>query len=100
MTIHGIDSGISRMVEGASRAPGQADGDGESFAAAVTKMLRDVNADQVDAAREVQSLVVDGKGSIHDAMVAMSKAEGSFRLAMEMRNRLIDGINRLLQTQV
>lgn len=72
---------------------------GESFAAVVTKMLRDVNSDQTTAAKKIIDLTVHGRGTIHDAMLAMSTAEGSFRLMMEMRNRLIDGFNRLLQTR-
>ena len=73
---------------------------GERFADALGKLLRDVNHDQLDAARKAEDLLVSGKGSIHDAMLAMSRAEGSFRLLMEMRNRLVDGLNRLLQAQV
>jgi flagellar hook-basal body complex protein FliE len=63
-------------------------------------MLRGVNQDQIDAAAAIDRLMVEGEGSIHEAMIAMSKAEGSFRLLMEMRNRLIDAVNRLLQSQV
>ncbi len=73
---------------------------GDRFADALTRMLRDVNHDQLDAAQKAEDLLVTGKGSIHDAMLAMSRAEGSFRLLMEMRNRLVDGLNRLLQAQV
>ena len=72
---------------------------GESFAETVTRVLRGANRDQVEAAKKARDLVVDGEGSLHDAMVAMSNAEGSFRLAMEIRNRLIEGVNRLLQSQ-
>lgn len=73
---------------------------GESFAETVSRVLKDANADQVTAARKIEGLMVRGEGSIHDAMVAMSNAEGSFRLAMEIRNRMIEAVNRLLQTQV
>ncbi len=72
---------------------------GERFAASLTQLLKDVNSDQTEAAKEIKRLVVDGEGSVHETMVAMNKAEGSFRLLMEMRNRLVDGINRLLQTR-
>jgi flagellar hook-basal body complex protein FliE len=41
---------------------------------------------------------VEGKGSIHEAMVAITNAEGSFRLMMEIRNRLVLGINQLLES--
>jgi flagellar hook-basal body complex protein FliE len=98
MAIQGIGGELARLASTGVDAPERSGG--ESFADAVTRTLRAVNQDQVDAAREAQALVVDGTGSVHEAMVAMSKAEGSFRLAMEIRNRLIDGINRLLQTQM
>ncbi|MFQ5513723.1 MAG: flagellar hook-basal body complex protein FliE [Myxococcota bacterium] len=94
MAIDPIGSG-ARPSLGANEAHG-----GAKFAEAMTELLRDVNADQIDAARQIKSLLVDGNGSIHEAMIAMGKAEGSLRLLMEMRNRLVDGINRLLQTQV
>ena len=73
---------------------------GESFAETVTRVLKDANSDQVTAAAKINDLMVEGKGSIHDTMVAMSNAEGSFRLMMEIRNRMIEAVNRLLQTQV
>ena len=73
---------------------------GESFAATITRVLHDANQDQVAAAEKVTDLLVHGKGTIHDAMVAVDNAEGSFRLLMEMRNRMIEGVNRLLETQI
>lgn len=94
MSVEGIGNG--------SRGPGVVDlaerGGGKTFAGELTKFLKDVNSDQVKAAGEIKRLAVDGEGSIHEAMVAMSNAEGSFRLAMEIRNRVIQGINQLLQT--
>ncbi len=72
--------------------------EGTGFAGELSKFLEGVNKDQVEAATKIKDLAVDGKGSIHDTMVAVSNAEGSFRLLMEMRNRMIDGVNRLLQS--
>ena len=72
---------------------------GGQFAQALTQLLLDVNSDQIKAGHAMKRLVVDGEGSIHEAMAAMNTAEGSFRLLMEMRNRLVDGFNRLLQTR-
>ena len=73
---------------------------GESFAAAITSLLREANQDQVDASAKVIDLTVRGQGDIHDAMVAVESAESSFRLLMEMRNRLLEGVSRLLETQL
>jgi flagellar hook-basal body complex protein FliE len=71
---------------------------GETFAAALTEMVQSVNADQVAAAEQIRALAVEGEGSIHEAMVAISHAEGSFRLMMEVRNRIVQGVNELLRT--
>ena len=73
---------------------------GERFAQAMTRVFRDANSDQVEASKKIQDLVIEGKGSIQDTMLAMSNAEGSFRLLMEMRNRLVSAVNRILQTRV
>lgn len=73
---------------------------GERFAQAMTRVFKEANRDQVEASKKIQELVVEGKGSIQDTMLAMSSAEGSFRLLMEMRNRLVSAVNRILQTRV
>ena len=71
---------------------------GSSFAKALTEMVQNVNSDQVVASDQIRALALDGEGSIHEAMVAISRAEGSFRLMMEVRNRIVQGVNELLRT--
>jgi flagellar hook-basal body complex protein FliE len=71
---------------------------GESFARALGEMVQNVNRDQVVAGDQIRALAIDGEGSIHEAMVAVSRAEGSFRLMMEVRNRIVTGVNELLRT--
>ncbi len=71
--------------------------EGSGFVDDLVRILREANQTQIDAAHTAEKLVVKGEGSIHEAMLAMSKAEGSFRLLMEMRNRLVDAVQRLLQ---
>jgi flagellar hook-basal body complex protein FliE len=73
---------------------------GESFTGTITRILEEANQEQVSAARTINELVVDGQGTIHDAMIAVNKADSSFRLLMEMRNRVIEGVNALLETKV
>jgi flagellar hook-basal body complex protein FliE len=93
MTIDAIGS-----RSGSAELPGTEAAGGEKFAAAVSRLINDVNRDQIEAARKIEDLTVHGRGTIHETMIAMSKAEGSFRLLMEMRNRIIDGVNQLLQS--
>jgi len=75
------------------------EGGGAHFAEALTQFMLEVNSDQIKAGNQMKQLLVEGEGSIHEAMVAMNTAEGSFRLLMEMRNRLVAGITQLLQTR-
>ncbi len=84
-----------RSVPGAASPSGN----GNSFVDDLVRMIQEANQSQVDAAHTAERLMVKGEGSIHEAMLAMSKAEGSFRLLMEMRNRLVDAVQRLLQPQ-
>lgn len=95
--------GSSRFPSGAEdvvgAVPGEASG-GETFAATITRLVEEANRDQIDATKKVSDLLVHGKGTIHDAMIAVDNADGSFRLLMEMRNRVIEGVNRLLETQI
>ncbi len=92
---------IDAIESGTLNAPQTQRGEigGGHFARALTQFLLEVNSDQIKAGNEMKRLVVDGEGSIHEAMVAMNNAEGSFRLVMEMRNRLIEAVNRLLRPQ-
>ncbi len=94
MAINPIAGGQVTAHETSRSEPG-----GEHFASSLARFMRDVNQDQINAAKQIKGLVIDGEGSIHEAMSAMNKAEGSFRLLIEMRNRLVDGLNRLLQTR-
>jgi flagellar hook-basal body complex protein FliE len=93
MRIDGIEGRFAAQLAGEAPRTG-----GESFAQALTGMLQDVNSDQVVAAEQIRALAVEGEGSIHEAMVAISHAEGSFRLMMEVRNRIVQGVQELLRT--
>ena len=93
MQIDEIKSRVQAELAGEAPRSG-----GEDFAKALTGMIQDVNSDQVVAAHEIRSLAVEGEGSIHEAMVAVSRAEGSFRLLMEVRNRIVQGVNELMRT--
>lgn len=93
MQIDGIGAARASLRVGESEPSG-----GGAFAQALTEMVQNVNRDQVVAADQIRALAVDGEGSIHEAMVAVSRAEGSFRLMMEVRNRIVTGVNELLRT--
>jgi len=73
---------------------------GGSFAETLGQVVGETNRDLIDATQQAVALVTRGEGTIHDTMIAIDNAEGSFRLLMEMRNRIVEGVNRLLETQL
>ncbi len=79
---------------------GPAPSDGPGFAQTLGEFIGEANSDLVQATQKAVDLVVHGRGTIHDTMIAIDNAEGSFRLLMEMRNRIVEGVNRLLETQL
>ena len=93
MQIDDVRSRTRALLSGETTPSG-----GGAFAEALTQMVQNVNGDQVVAADQIRALAVDGEGSIHEALVAISRAEGSFRLMMEVRNRIVQGVNELLRT--
>jgi flagellar hook-basal body complex protein FliE len=93
MELDGVRSGARALLSGTTEPSG-----GGAFAKALTEMVENANRDQAVAADEIRALAVEGEGSIHEAMVAISRAEGSFRLMMEVRNRIVQGVNDLLRT--
>jgi flagellar hook-basal body complex protein FliE len=91
-----LGASTGTALESAPTAPGG----GETFADAITRVLQEANQEQISASQTAKELLVDGRGTIHDAMIALDKADSSFRLLMEMRNRLIDGVHQLLDTRL
>ena len=53
---------------------------GERFASALTEFIREVNQDQIEAANKVKNLIVDGKGSIHETMMARPRVTSLCRI--------------------
>ena len=90
---------IGSPSEFLGKTQGPSSAGGPRFVDELTRMLQEANQNQVDAAKAIEKLAVDGEGSIHDAMIAMGTAEGSFRLLMTMRNKLVEATRQLLRGQ-
>jgi flagellar hook-basal body complex protein FliE len=72
-----------------------ADGFSESLKAAVAK----VDALQVDADAETSKLA-GGAGNLHETMLALEKADVGMRVAMKVRNKIIDAYNDVMRMSV
>ncbi len=66
----------------------------------VQQMVMDVNAKQQNATSMVTDVLKGGNTPVHDAMIATEEASLSFELVAEMRNKIVDAYNQVMQMQV
>ena len=71
-----------------------------AFGAVLKDSLAQVNALQHQADGAIQSLATGGTATLHDTMLALQKAELSFKLMMQVRNKIVEAYQEVLRMQV
>ncbi len=66
----------------------------------VQQMVMDVNSKQQSATVAVNDVLQGGPTPVHEAMVASEEASLSFELLSQMRNKVIDAYQQVMQMQV
>jgi flagellar hook-basal body complex protein FliE len=66
----------------------------------VQQMVMDVNNKQATAAAKVSDVLQGGPTPVHDAMVSSEEASLSFEFLGEMRNKIVDAYQQVMQMQV
>jgi flagellar hook-basal body complex protein FliE len=64
------------------------------------QMVMDVNAKQQNAAAMVTDVLKGGPTQVHDAMIASEEASLSFQFLSEVRNKVVDAYQQVMQMQV
>jgi len=72
----------------------------QSFGSLLKNAISTINEMQHDADRSIAQVEVDDAVSIHDAMIALEKADLSFRTMMQVRNKLVDAYQEVMRMQV
>jgi flagellar hook-basal body complex protein FliE len=83
---------------GATRTPPRADG--PSFGAVLQDSLAQVSRLQEDADAAITSLATGGPASLAETMIALEKADLSFRLMMQVRTKIVEAYQEILRMQV
>lgn len=73
---------------------------GVAFNEIVESFLRDVNTQQVNADAAVQKLVTGETDNVQEVMLALSQADLSFRMFMELRNKMTDAYQEVMRMQL
>jgi flagellar hook-basal body complex protein FliE len=80
--------------------PGGRAAGGASFGEVLQESLAQVNTLQHEADAAIQSLATGGAATLHDTMLAIQKAELSFKLMMQVRNKIVEAYQEVLRMQV
>ncbi len=62
--------------------------------------LADVNRQMIDADQAIEDLSTGKNQDIHNTMIAMQKAEISFELVMQIRNKLISAYDEIRRMSI
>ena len=95
-----ISSGIGSIggLSGSSQpAPAQKSGE---FSTILNKTLSELNESQVAADKAVAELATGEITDLHQAAIAIGKAETSMKLMLEIRNKAISAYKEVARTQL
>ncbi|GKS59230.1 flagellar hook-basal body complex protein FliE [Nitrospira sp.] len=73
---------------------------GPPFTNSLKDALAQVNDAQLEANQAVDALVTGRTENIHQAMIALQKADVSFQLMMQVRNKLVTAYEEIQRMQI
>ncbi len=78
----------------------QTEGQGPSFSDVLKKAIAEVSGLEKEADRQVVELATGNAANVHEAMLALQKADLSFKLLMEIRDKLINAYQEIMRLSV
>ncbi len=85
--ISGLGPAVSKVGEG-------------SFGNVIQRFVADTNAQQTQADQAVQKLATGQSDSIHETMLAMAKADLSFRVFVEVQSKVVEAYQEVMRMQM
>jgi len=87
---------LPAVTPGAS-SPGAS---GETFVATLKDALAKINEAQSQADVSVQSLLTGHSTNLHETMIALQKADVSFQLMLQVRNKIVGAYEEIMRMQL
>jgi flagellar hook-basal body complex protein FliE len=72
----------------------------KDFSTVLKDAVKDINKLQQNADNAIARVQLDDTASIHEAMVALEKADISFRAMMQVRNKILEAYQEVMRIQV
>lgn len=92
----GSISGVSANSPLTQATSNQQDTNGNAF----SRLLNAANNQQFAAESAIDQLATGKTDSLHNVVISAAKADLSFRLVLEMRNKLIESYEEIMRMQV
>ncbi len=73
---------------------------GTKFKETLSNVVNEVNDLQIKAGESIENFASGKIENVHEVMIAMTKAEVSFKFMMETRNKLVSAYKEIMQMQV
>ncbi len=99
MNISQTGQAASSLVQPEKAAPGKS-GEGRGFGEIFEEAFDRVNSDMVHADRMIQDMATGRDVDIAQTMIAVSKADISFRLMLQIRNKALSAYEEIMRMTV
>lgn len=76
------------------------EGNSVNFGEILKDALQDVNKAQLESNDQIQKMLSGDIQDVHSAMIAVQKADLSFQMMMQVRNKLVDAYHEIMRMQV
>jgi flagellar hook-basal body complex protein FliE len=73
--------------------------DAGAFAESLNKLIENVDKSAADANQAVTNMV-DKNGDVHEAMIALQKAETALQLTVQVRNKLVQAYQDVMRMPI
>jgi flagellar hook-basal body complex protein FliE len=101
MDIHnsGLSSIASQLTQSPSNIPGSAKEE-KGFLDALKESIQMVNQAQINADEAVTNFETGKDPNLHQTMIALQKADLSFELMMQVRNKIVNAYEEISKMQI
>jgi len=79
---------------------GQAQGASKPFTEFLAEQVEAVNGTQIEADKVVSSFTTGRSGNLHEMMIALDKADVTFRMLTRVRNKVLDAYQEIMRMSV
>jgi flagellar hook-basal body complex protein FliE len=100
MSDFSIYSNIQKAIPQPSAAtPSTEKSTGGSFGTALQDAIKQVNSLETNSQKELDKFMTDDT-DLHSVMMALEKADLSFQMMMQVRNKIVSAYQEIMKTQV